>query len=120
MAKKERAFAIHAPPAVIWKTLMGEVEEGVRSGRAVIVHQEAPRRLVLEIRLGWGLAARYTYELSLAGAHTEVAGRVDAHGVRNRVARVITLGRSSTPYMLALTQGLANLKAAAEETAREA
>ena len=116
--KNERAFAIQAPPEVIWRILLEEVREGVESGRAAIVRQEAPRALVLDVRLGWGLRVRYDYALTRAMQHTEVAAVVAPYGMRHSLANIVSLGRGGTPYMLAITQGLANLKEAAEREAR--
>ncbi|MEE9277126.1 MAG: hypothetical protein V3V06_01815 [Dehalococcoidia bacterium] len=114
MSKNERAFAINAPPDVIWRTLLDEVRAGVESGRAQVVHEEAPRGLVLDVRMGWGLGVRYDYRLSVQAAHTEVAVTVAPHGLRYALANIISFGRGSSPYMLAVTQGLANLKEVAE------
>ena len=40
--------------------------------------------------------------------------RVTPYGLRHALANVLTFGRALTPHMLGVTQGLANLKAAAE------
>lgn len=118
--KNERAFAIEVEQDEIWRLLLEEVRLGVESGRAQIVHQEAPRALLLDIRLGWGLAVRYDYRLSPLPRHagdlpqTEAAVTVVPYGIRHALANIITFGRAITPYMLAVTQGLSNLKAAAE------
>ena len=120
--KHERVFAIAAPPHRIWRLLLDEVRQGVESGRAAIVRQEASRALVLDVRLGRGLGVRYDYLLTplprrageTDGPQTAVAVHVAPYGVRHALANVVTLGRAMTPHMLAVTQGLANLKAAAE------
>ena len=118
--KNERAFAILAPPDRIWRALLQEVHAGVDSGRAQIVRQEAPRALLLNVRIGWGLAVRYDYRLTPTPQHTsdapetEVAVTVDPYGLRHALANIITFGRAMTPHMLAVTQGLANLKQAVE------
>ena len=120
--KHERVFAIAAPPNRIWRLLLDEVRQGVESGRAAIVRQEAPRALVLDVHLGRGLSVRYDYLLTplprrtgeTDQPQTAVAVRVAPYGVRHALANVVTLGRAMTPHMLAATQGLANLKAAAE------
>ena len=108
----DRAFAVQAPPEVIWRLLRQEAQEGVESGRARILHQEAPRRMVLTIQMGWGLQIEYVKE-----DHTEVSCRVRPHGLRHRMANLISFGRGTTPYQLALAQGLANLKQEAEKLA---
>ena len=121
MSKRtERAFAVAASPAIIWRILLDEVREGVESGRATVIREEAPRQLTLDVRLGWGLGVRYTYEITLQPEHTEVAATVTPYGMRHAVANVISFGRAASPYLVALTQGLANLKQEAErEAARE-
>ncbi len=120
--KNERVFAIRADPDRIWRLLLDEAQLGVESGRAEIVRREARRSLLLDVRMGPGLAVRYEYRLTpmpRRAAHgdrgeTEVAVRVSPYGLRHALANVVTLGRALTPHMLAVTQGLANLKAAAE------
>lgn len=118
--KNERAFAILAPPERIWRTLLREVHAGVEGGRAEIVRQNAPRGLVVNVRIGWGLGVRYDYRLRPTAQHTaeapetEVAVTVDPYGMRHALANLITLGRAMTPHMLAATQGLANLKQVVE------
>ena len=117
MAAHERAFAMHASPEIIWRTLLAEVEQGVGTGRAQIVHQEAPRWLDLTVRLGWGLRVRYQYRIRQTPDHTEVAVDVAPFGLRHAFANIFALGRGTTPYLLAASQGLANLKAEAERAA---
>ena len=117
MSTHERAFAIAAPPQLIWRTLRAEVQAGVQSGRATILHEEAPRRLDLDVHLGWGLRVRYTYQLTLRAQDTEVAVTVAPYGIRHALANILSLGRGATPYLLAVTQGLANLKTVAEAAA---
>ncbi len=118
--RNERAFAILAPPDRIWQALLEEVQLGVESGRVEIVHQEAPRTILLDVQIGWGLAVRYDYRLSHGPQHapeapvTEVAVAVTPYGFRHAVANIITFGRALTPHMLAVTQGLANLKQVVE------
>ena len=90
----------------------------MESGRAEIVRQEAPRTLILDVRLGWGLRVRYDYLLTKASEHTEVAVTVAPYGIRHSLANIVSLGRGAAPYMLAITHGLVNLKEAAEYEAR--
>ncbi len=118
MASNERAFAIQASPDVIWRALRREVQAGLDSGRASLVREEAPRQLVLDVRMGWGLRVRYRYALKAESGHTEVAVQVAPYGIRHAVSNIISLGRGATPYMVAVTQGLSNLKAAAEADAQ--
>lgn len=120
MANYERAFGIHAPPEVIWRILIEEIQQGVDAGRARIDHQERPRSITFIVKLGWGLSVRYQYQISVEVEHTEVAVDVTPFGFRHAVANVMSFGRGSTPLMIAATQGLANLKDEAErEAARQ-
>ena len=114
MAEQERAFAIQAEPDLIWRLLRAEVKAGVDDGRARILREEVPRYLDLDVRLGWGLRVRYTYRISVQGTHTEIEARVVPYGIRFALANIVSLGRGATPHLLAVTQGLANLKAEAE------
>ena len=114
MSANARAFAIQAPSDTVWRLLRDEVQAGVETGQARILHEEAPRFLDLEVRMGRGLGVRYTYALHVRDAHTEVVATVAPFGLRYAVANIFALGRGATPYLLAVTQGLANLKAAAE------
>jgi hypothetical protein len=112
--KNQRAFAVNAPPQVIWRTLLNEVRQGVKSGRVQIVHEQPPRALCLHVRLGWGLYVRYDYDIRRTHEHTEVAVTVAPYGIRHAIANIMSLGRGTAPYMVAVTQGLANLKDASE------
>ncbi len=113
--KNERVFAIEAPPRRIWRTLLNEVRTGVESGTVTILREEPPELLELEVRISRGLAIRYRYALVRNGSNTEVAVTVNPYGLRFAVANIFSLGRGVTPYMLAVTQGLANLKASVED-----
>ena len=120
MAKNERAFAIHAAPEVIWPILRAEIQEGIEGGRVSVEHEESPRRVAIWVQMGRGLAVRYDYRLSVQPEHTEVAVEVTATGLRHSISSIMSLGRSMTPYLVAVTQGLANLKDEAErEAARQ-
>ena len=112
---RETAFAIHAPPARIWALLRAEIEDGVAAGRAAVVCEEAPRLLTVDVRIGWGVAVRYLYRLGIIGDHTEVACEVSPHGFRFALGNILSLGRGTQAYRFAAAQGLANLKAAAED-----
>lgn len=111
----ERAFAVQAPPELVWRLLRAEAQQGVESGRAQILHQEAPRRMVLLVQMGWRLRVEYEYAIAVKPEHTEVSCRVRPHGLRHRMANLVSFGRGTSAYQLALTQGLANLKDEAEK-----
>ena len=122
--RSERVFAIHAPPTVVWRHLRAEIAEGQTSDKVRIQHEEPPRQIVFWVRMGWGLEVRYDYRISVepapapgpqrAGPHCEVAVEVSPVGIRHAFANMLALGRGTTPYLLAATQGLANLKETAE------
>lgn len=117
MTDNERAFEIHASPEIIWQTLLDEVNAAIDSGQATIEQQNPPRSLLLDVHMGWGRGVRYHYTLTGRASSTEVAVTVDPYGTRNALANIFSFGRGLTPYMLAVTQGLANLKEAAETKA---
>ena len=122
--RSERVFAIHAPPTVVWRHLRREIADGQTSDRVRIQHEEPPRQIVFWIRIGWGLEVRYDYRISVepararsvqpTGPYCEVSVEVSPVGIRHAFANVLALGRGIAPYLLAATQGLANLKQAAE------
>ncbi len=113
--KDERAFAIDAPRDRIWNALLKEVRDGVESGVATILREERPRLLELDVQVARGLGIRYCYTLTVDVSHTEVAVRVYPYGIRFAIGNIMSLGRGRTSYMLAATQGLANLKASVED-----
>lgn len=122
--RSERVFAMHAPPTVIWRHLRAEIAQGQTSDRVRIQHEEPPRQIVFWVRMGWGLEVRYDYRISeqpapapgtqRTSSYCEVSVEVSPVGIRHAFANVLALGRGSTPYLLAATQGLANLKETAE------
>ena len=114
MAGAEHAFEIEAPVEDIWRALRNEAQAGVDAGQAVLIAAERPRRLELDVPVGWGLTVRYAYKLSRAGDNSVVIVEVTPRGIRWALSNIITLGRGITPFSLAVTQGLANLKETVE------
>ena len=114
MAGAEHAFEIEAPVEVIWRALRTEVQAGVDAGLAVLISAERPRRLELDVPVGWGLTVRYAYNLSRPGDNSVVIVEVTPRGIRWALSNIISLGRGITPFSLAVTQGLANLKETVE------
>ena len=109
----EKAFAVRAEPAAIWRALIADLEGGDRS--AYEMEQSAPNeRLALRVNLQGGIRARLVYSLIPRDGHTEVVATMEPEGLRYTFARIITFGRVNTNYELVLVQGLANLKRAAE------
>jgi len=112
----EKAFAINAEPAVIWRELTRELAEAA-SGSHTVERSVEPRELAVRVELQSGIEALITYELIPREDYVEVVARMEPRGFRYAVFRVITLGRYNTGYELALVQGLSNLKEAAEAAA---
>ena len=112
--KRERAFAISASPQKIWRVLIKEVYSGVQLGRVTIIEERPYSFLELNVRLNKGLAVLYRYELIQSESYTEVSVTVEPYGIRYVLANIFSFGRGITPHMLAVTQGLANLKEVVE------
>lgn len=109
----EKAFAINAEPAVIWRALTGELEIADEGGYRL--EQAIPNELLsLWVDLQGGISALVTYRLIPRDDHTEVVATMEPQGLRYAIFRMITLGRADTNYELLLVQGLANLKQAVE------
>ena len=114
----EKAFAIKADRATIWRALTGELEVADRG--AYEVERAVPNELLsLWVDLQGGIRARLTYRLIPRDDHTEVVATMEPEGLRYAVFRIITLGRADTNYELVLVQGLANLKQAVEGNLRD-
>lgn len=109
----EKAFAVKAEPAAIWRALTGELE--VADASTYTIERAVPNeRLSLSVDLPGGVRALLTYTLTPRDGHTEVVATMVPQGLRYAVSRIITLGRADTNYELVLVQGLANLKDAVE------
>ncbi len=109
----EKAFAIKAEPAAIWRALTGELQ--VADREAYTIERSVPNELLsLWVNLHGGIRAMLTYRLVPQGDRTEVVATMEPQGLRYAIFRIITLGRADTNYELVLVQGLANLKQAVE------
>ncbi len=114
MAAAEHAFEIQAPIEDIWRALLNEAQAGVDAGQAVLIAAERPRRLELDVLIGPGLTIRYAYKLQRAGDNSLVIVEITPRGIRWALSNILMLGRGITPFSLAVTQGLANLKETVE------
>lgn len=114
----EKAFAIHAEPAVIWRELTRELALAP-PGSHTIERSLEGQELTVRVELPDGVEAIITYQLIPREDHVEVVARMDPLGVRYSLMRAITLGRYDTGYEIALVEGLSNLKQAAEAASRE-
>ena len=114
----EKAFAIQAEPAVIWRELCHELAQAP-PGSHTIERSLEERELVVRVTLPDGVEALITYQLIPREGHIEVVARMEPLGLRYSFLQAITLGRFDSGYELALAEGLANLKQAAEAACRE-
>jgi len=109
----EKAFAIKAQPAAIWRALMSDLSLGERDAYEV-ERRVTNEELSLWVELQGGVRARLTYRLIPREDHTEVVATMEPSGLRYLFARIVSFGRVNTNYELVLVQGLANLKQAVE------
>jgi len=112
----EKAFAIHAEPAVIWRELTGELAQAP-PGSHTVERSVEERELVVRVELQSGIDAVITYQLIPREDHVEVVARMEPQGLRYALLRTFTFGRCDVGYELALAEGLSNLKKAAEAAA---
>ncbi|MBI4570688.1 MAG: hypothetical protein HY723_01960 [Chloroflexi bacterium] len=111
----EKAFAIHAEPAAIWRTLHSELDAAAGEG-GYEIDQAVPNELLsLWVEIQRGIRANLTYRLIPRDGHTEVVATMYPQGLRYAIFRILTLGRADTNYELLLVEGLANLKRAVED-----
>jgi hypothetical protein len=112
----EKAFAIHAEPAVIWRELTRELAQAP-PGSHTIERSVPDRELAVRVELQGGIEAVIIYQLIPREGYVEVVARMEPQGFRYSFMRAITLGRYDVGYQLALAEGLSNLKKAAEAAA---
>ena len=112
----EKAFAIHAEPAIIWRELTRELAQA-SPGSHTIERSVEPQELKVRVELQSGVEALITYQLIPREDYVEVVARMEPRGVRYAFMKAVTLGYYDTGYALALAQGLSNLKEAAEAAA---
>lgn len=110
----EKAFAIKAEPAAIWRALTGELDVADESHYQI--ERAVPNELLtLRVQLQGGIDASLTYRLLPEQDHTQVVATMHPEGLRYVLFRILTLGRADTNYEMLLVQGLSNLKQAVEE-----
>jgi hypothetical protein len=114
----EKAFAIHAEPAVIWRELMRELSQAP-PGSHLVERLLEEQELVVRVELHSSIEAVITYQLIPREEYVEVVARMEPQGFRYAFLRAITLGRYDIGYELALAEGLSNLKKASEAASRE-
>ena len=109
----EKAFAIKAEPAAIWRALTGELE--VADETNYTVERAIPNELLsLWVDLQGGIRAILTYRINPREEDTEVVATMEPLGLRYAISRILTMGRIDTNYELLLVEGLANLKQTVE------
>lgn len=112
----EKAFAIHAEPAIIWRELTRELAQAP-PGSHTVERSLQDQELAVRVELQSGIEAVITYQLIPREDYVEVVARMEPQGFRYAFVRAITLGRYDIGYHLALAEGLSNLKKAAEAAA---
>ena len=109
----EKAFAIKAEPAAIWRALTGELE--IADEAHYTVERAVPNEhLSLWVELQDGIRAILTYRINPREEDTEVVATMEPQGLRYVISRILTLGRIDTNYEMVLVEGLANLKRTVE------
>jgi hypothetical protein len=88
----EKAFAIQADPAIIWRELTRELAQAP-PGSHTIERSVEPQELVVRLELQSGIEALITYQLIPREDHVEVVARMEPRGFRYAVFKAITLGR---------------------------
>ena len=114
MAAAEHVFEIDAPIEEVWRALRAEAEAGASAGRAAVLVDERPRRLALDVMMGWGMTVHYLYTLRRTGSGSQVTVAITPRGLRWALSNILMLGRGAAPFALAAAQGLANLKQTVE------
>jgi hypothetical protein len=109
----EKAFAINAEPAVIWRELTRELAEA-GPGSHTIERSVKEQELSVRVTLHNDIEALITYQLIPRDEYVEVVARMEPQGLRYALLRAMTFGRYDVGYELALAEGLSNLKKAAE------
>jgi len=112
----EKAFAIHAEPAIIWRELTRELAQAA-PGSHTIERSVPDQELAVRVELHDGIEAVITYQIIPREDYVEVVARMEPRGLRYAFMRAITLGQYDMGYHLALAEGLSNLKKAAEAAA---
>jgi len=112
----EKAFAIHAEPAVIWRELTRELAQAP-PGSHTVERSVREQELAVRVEIQSGIEAVITYQLIPREDYVEVVARLEPQGLRYAFMRAITFGHYDIGYQLALAEGLSNLKKAAEAAA---
>lgn len=113
----EKAFAITAPPQVIYDAIAGDLASASEHEGDVfsIVRQEPPHRLDLQVTIS-GVPCALTYEIIPRGADCEVVATLEPRGFKYALLKIMTLGFTHDHgFEVVLVEGLRNLKAAVED-----
>ena len=106
---------IDAAPHRVWDLLRAEAQLGVDEGQATVLSESRGRELLRDVRMGIGFQVQHAYRIERRGDGCMVADRIRPVGWRWRLSNVFLFGRGIRPIEAAATQGLRNLKAAAED-----
>jgi hypothetical protein len=110
----EKAFAIEAPPEVIWEALWADLSQGDAS-LYELDGSAWPHRLELKVNLsGVRCALVYTLTPMEQPGMTEVAADLTPLSKRYGLYFLLTFGHIKRNYEMLLVSGLANLKAHVE------
>lgn len=114
----EKAFAIEAPPAAIFKALESDLMDAAENIGTTfeVLRSEPDRQLDLRVTIA-GVPCWLTYRLVPAEGRTEVIATLVPTGYRYVLFKIMTLGMREQNFEVALVEGLANLKAHVEGAA---
>ena len=112
----EKAFAIKAPPDVIWDALWTDLAEGDES-LYNLEGSSRPARLQLKVDMsGVDCLLTYTLRPMQEQEFTEVAASLEPMSKRYSLYYLLTFGHIKRNYEMLLVEGLVNLKAHIEGT----
>ncbi len=121
MSDATEQLEIGAPITTVWRLLREEAQLGIDNGRVVLVAEERPRSLVIDVRMGFMFHVRHAYRLQRV-AHEEGCSIIDElrpFGLRWSLSNLFLFGKGSNAIVAAAGQGLQNLKEVAESEGQD-
>jgi hypothetical protein len=111
----EKAFAIDAPPAVIYDAIERDLAAAdAHSGSTwEALRRDPPHALDLRVTIG-GVPCELAYRITPEDDYTEVSATLTPYGLKHAIFRIITFGMQNQGFEAALVQSLANLKESVE------
>jgi hypothetical protein len=113
----EKAFSIEGDAEAIWQALWADLGEGEADAFSV-EESSWPNKLSLRVEMA-GVPCLLTYRITDQDGSCVVSATLEPQGVRYALLQFLTLGRLRRNYEMTLVVGLANLKAAVEDTAED-